>query len=52
MLHKSCCADSTLDSPGWTVQLNAYTVHVVPDRIMKRIESPIPQLSGSYYTTG
>ena len=26
--------DSTLDSPDWTIRLNACTVHAVPARIM------------------
>ena len=32
-----CCIKraGSLGSPDWTVRLNAYTVHVVPDRIMQ-----------------
>ena len=32
-LHKTFYVDFTLGSPDWTVQLNAYTVNVVPARI-------------------
>ena len=38
-MHKTIWVDSTLGSPDWTVLMNAYTVHVVPDWIMQLIHS-------------
>ena len=36
LFHKTCWVSSTCTGqPDWTVQLNAYTVRVVPARIMQ-----------------
>ena len=38
LLHKTCWVNSSLGSPDWTVRPNAFTVHVVPARIMQHLE--------------
>ena len=38
LLHNTRSIDFTLGAPDMTVQLNAYTVHVVPARIMQLLE--------------
>ena len=35
---KTCRVDFTLGIPDWTVQLNLYTVHVVPARNMQLLK--------------
>ena len=38
MIHKTCWVDCTLCTPDWTVQLNAFTLHVVLAQIMQRLD--------------
>ena len=38
LLHKTCWVDSTVGRSDWTVRVNAFTVHLVPARIMQLLE--------------